>query len=131
MSNVQANDSVSSLSYGVYDFNKYGYVMAPPPKLNGGLYGGQPFASRSYGNNPVIMDTTHIMRNTMRSAGGLSETRMHLPDHTRGGNNLTDMSGLTQYSSTLNMICVPDTEIDAPVKIKPFERRVDADYATW
>ena len=34
---------MSQLNYGLYEFDKYGYMQPPPPKLNGGLYTGQPF----------------------------------------------------------------------------------------
>ena len=102
----------SSLNYGIYDFEKYGYMKPPQPKLNGGLYTGEEFNKDSdYGNVKVIADVDYLMYENLKSAKGPDEGRFHYPGSTRPGNNVQLMPGLVEYSNHHSIKCVSNKEV--------------------
>ena len=84
---------MSQLNYGLYEFEKYGYMEAPPPKLNGGLYTGEPF-NGAHGNYPVKPDAVYMTNENLRSANGPVEGLFHYPGNNRPGNNSQKMTGV-------------------------------------
>lgn len=61
----------------------------PPPKLNGGLYTGEPFRRDApWGNTPVVPDSVLLIRDTLRSAHPPpGVTNRQYPGDSRPGNN--------------------------------------------
>jgi hypothetical protein len=105
-------DSHTTLSFGIYDFDKYGYVTAPVPKLNGGLYSGEPFAEgASYASVPVVADVDNMMYHNLASANSVSEARLHYPSNNRPGNSMQEMPGLRRYSAKHNILCISDSQV--------------------
>jgi hypothetical protein len=103
---MSANNSYSTLSHGNYEFNNYGYIKPPQPKLNGGLYTGEPFYKNApYGNIPIMPDNDTMMaylRNGNVSGKGPYETGFFYPSNYRVGNNHQEMKGVSQYKDGLD-----------------------------
>ena len=52
----------STLQYGNYEFEKYGYTKVPEPKLNGGWFTGEKFnEGAGYGTVKVVPEIDYIM----------------------------------------------------------------------
>lgn len=128
----------SSLDYGVYDFSNYGYIMPPPPKLNGGLYTGTPFNNDAgYSTVKVIPDVDYMMNINLKSAKGVSEAQLHYPGNNRPGNSIQDMTGLQRYSNNNDILCISDSVInsmerpDEKVKrVMPYDLRTSS-HSLW
>ena len=103
---------MSRLNYGLYEFEKYGYMEAPPPKLNGGLYTGEPF-NGVHGNYPVKPDAVYMTNENLRSANGPVEGLFHYPGNNRPGNNSQKMTGVKQFSSNTNIQCLDDNTVNS------------------
>lgn len=102
----------STLNYGIYDFEKYGYTQAPKPKLNGGHYTGEPFAKNAeYATVQVIPDVDYMMYENLKSARGPDEGRFHYPGSVRPGNNFQKNPGVVDYSNKHNIKCVSNKAI--------------------
>lgn len=102
----------SSLNYGIYNFEKYGYMKPPKPRLNGGHYTGEEFKQDAkYGTVPVIADVDYLMYENLKSANGPDEARFHYPGEVRAGNNTQEMPGLVKYSNHHNIKCVSNKEV--------------------
>ena len=100
----------SSLEYGLYEFDKYGYMQAPKPKLNGGLYTGEPFKG-NYGNIPVSSDIGELVNENLRSSNGPVEGLFHIPGNIRPGNNEQKLPGYAKYSDKNNFKCLSSKAI--------------------
>lgn len=102
----------SSLNYGIYDFEKYGYMSVPQPKLNGGHYSGEKFhQDAEYATIPVKPDVDFMMSENLKSARGPDEGRFHYPGYTRPGNNSQQMPGVVTYSNQHNIKCISNKAI--------------------
>lgn len=102
----------SSLNYGLYDFDKHGYMKPKKPEKNGGLYTGEEFnRNKDYGNVPTINDVDYLMAHNLKSALGPDEGRFHYPGYTRPGNNYQENPGLKKYSNQHNIYCISNKEI--------------------
>lgn len=115
----------SSLNYGIYDFEKYGYMKPPQPKLNGGLYTGEEFKDDAeYGNVQVVADVDYLMYENLKSAKGPDEARFHYPGYVRPGNNIQLMPGIVDYSNHHNIKCVSNKEVlkskEEATKVEPY-----------
>jgi hypothetical protein len=115
----------SSLNYGIYDFEKYGYMKPPQPKLNGGLYTGEEFKDDAeYGNVQVVADVDYLMYENLKSAKGPDEARFHYPGSIRPGNNIQLMPGIVDYSNHHNIKCVSNKEVlkskEEATKVEPY-----------
>lgn len=92
----------SSLEYGNYDFKKYGYMKAPEPRVNGGLYTGKK-AVGDYVSIPVSSDIGILTNENLRSANGPVEGLFHYPGYNRPGNNSQETPGIVKYSNVHNI----------------------------
>ena len=102
----------STLQYGNYEFEKYGYTKAPKPRLNGGWFTGEKFAKDAeYGTVNVIPDVDYMMYENLKSARGPDEARFHYPGYTRPGNNSQEMPGVVKYSNKHNMKCISNKAV--------------------
>jgi len=102
----------STLQYGNYEFEKYGYTKVPKPKLNGGWFTGEKFnKDAEYGNVHVIPDIDYIMYENLKSARGPDESRFHYPGYTRPGNNKQETPGIVTYSNKHTMKCISNKHI--------------------
>ena len=102
----------SSLEYGNYNFQKYGYMKAPEPKVNGGLYTGEK-AVGDHANISVSSDIGTLTNNNLRSANGPVEGLFHYPGYNRPGNNSQKMTGVKQFSSNTNIQCLDDNTVNS------------------
>lgn len=102
----------STLQYGNYEFEKYGYAKVPEPKLNGGWFTGEKFNEDvGYGTVKVIPEVDYIMYENLKSARGPDEARFHYPGYTRPGNNKQESPGIVSYSNKHIMKCVSNEAI--------------------
>ena len=102
----------SSLNYGMYEFEKYGYMKPPKPRLNGGHYIGEEFEENAeYGTVPVVSDVGYMMFENLKSAKGPDESRFHYPGYTRPGNNVQEMPGVIKYSNNHNIKCISNKAV--------------------
>jgi hypothetical protein len=106
----------TNLAHAQYDSQKWGYMPAPPPSLNGGLYTGKPFDSDSpWRNFPVTPDAAVYTHINLRSAGPNPEAHYQYPGFTRPGNNLLMAPGMDFYNEDTHAIrCVTLSEKDTP-----------------
>lgn len=90
------------LQFGLYDFEKYGYMSTPTPSLNGGLYTGEEFHRNApHRNFPVSPDTTVYLNENLQNGNEVAPyeaTVMYPP--TRKGNSFVEWKGLTKYEGT-------------------------------
>lgn len=76
----------------------------PPPKLNGGLYSGEPFAKGApWGNVPVVPDAGYMIHYNLRSANPPTEALYQYPGYDRPGNNKANMIGVVPSRPEYNM----------------------------
>jgi hypothetical protein len=103
---------MSQLNYGLYEFDKYGYMQPPSPKLNGGLYTGEPFKG-PYGNYKVTPDAVYMTNQNLKTAKGPTEGLFHYPGNNRPGNNSQNMTGVKQFSNNTNIQCLDDNIVNS------------------
>jgi len=105
----------TALQHADYNFESYGYIPPPAPKLNGGLYTGKPFDPNCpWGNVPVTADTAYMTHVNLRSANPPKEALYQYAGHTRMGNNYLQTPGVNRYSESNSILCVTVSEDDAP-----------------
>ena len=93
------------MKFSPYDYPTY--VPPPAPKLNGGLYTGEPFAKDApWGNVPVIADIDYMVHYNLRSANPPIEALYQYPGTVRPGNNWQQMTGLGKPNG-YDFICTP------------------------
>lgn len=87
--------------------NSGSYVPPPLPKLNGGLYTGEPFKEGApWATVPVVPDIDYMIHYNLRSANPPIQALFQYPGTNRPGNNYQAMSGLAQ-SKEYNFTCTP------------------------
>lgn len=101
---------MSTLQFSDYEFEKYGYMKAPQPKLNGGLYSGEAF-NGAHGNISVIADGEYMNTQNLKSANGPIEGLFHYPGYTRPGNNKQELPGTKQYSNIHSFRCLSNKHL--------------------
>ena len=101
---------MTSLQFSDYEFEKYGYMKAPQPKLNGGLYSGEAF-NGAHGNVPVMADGEYMTTKNLKSANPPTEGLYHYPGYTRPGNNKQELPGTKQYSNIHSFRCLSNKEL--------------------
>ena len=70
--------------------------VPPPPKVNGGLYTGEPFAKNApWGNIHIPPTTHHYINEGLRSANPPPGAITQYPHYVRPGNNWQEMRGIT------------------------------------
>ena len=100
---------MSGLKFSPYEYTLY--VPPPPPKLNGGLYTGEPFKEGApWANVPVIADIDYMIHHNLRSANPPIEALFQYPGQVRPGNNYQAMTGLAKPNG-YDMICAPCIEV--------------------
>lgn len=93
------------MSFAPYFYDTY--VPPPKPKLNGGLYTGEPFHKNApWGNVPVTPDIEYMINTNLRSANPPIEALFQYPGTTRIGNNHQSYHGLAR-PKTHNFTCAP------------------------
>jgi hypothetical protein len=101
---------MSTLQFSDYEFEKYGYMKAPEPKLNGGLYSGEAFNGK-HGNVKVLADGEYMTTKNLKSANPPTEGLYHYPGYTRPGNNKQELPGTKQYSNIHSFRCLSNKEL--------------------
>jgi hypothetical protein len=76
----------------------------PGPKLNGGLYTGQPFQG-NWGNVPVKPDTVYLNNQNLRSANPPNEALVQYGDIIRPGNSVPEFVNIHKFSDKHNIVC--------------------------
>ena len=108
-----------SLQYSDYQFEKYGYMKAPEPKLNGGLYTGEKFDG-IHGNVSVKADGEYLTSKNLKSANPPLEARYHTIGYTRPGNNKQELPGTKQYSNVHSFRCLSNkliSKLEEPSRV--------------
>tara|TARA_B110000259_G_scaffold188082_1_gene244838 strand:+ start:94 stop:480 length:387 start_codon:yes stop_codon:yes gene_type:complete len=124
----------SSLQYGNYEFEKYGYSKVPTPKLNGGWFTGEKFNENlGHGTVKVVPEIDYIMYENLKSARGVDESRFHYPGYTRPGNNKQENSGVVKYSNKHNMKCISNKAIRKSIQemmddLQPYDPNTKYNY---
>lgn len=82
------------MQFAPFEHNK-SYTPPPKPKLNGGLYTGEPFREGApWGNVPVVADIDYMIHYNLRSANPPIQALYQYPGTIRPGNNFQAMTGL-------------------------------------
>ena len=90
--------------YAAYDSTHP--VPPPMPKLNGGLYTGEPFAKDApYANVPVIPDAGYMTHHNLASANPPPEASTQYPGGPRPGNNFQPMPGIEKLTGPYSLWC--------------------------
>lgn len=93
------------MKFSPYQYDSF--VPPPQPKLNGGLYTGEPFAEGApWANVPVVADIDYMIHHNLRSANPPIEALFQYPGTVRPGNNFQAMSGLGKPKD-YDFICTP------------------------
>lgn len=93
------------MNFAPYDYAHY--VPPPKPKLNGGLYTGEPFAKgAAWANVPVVPDIDYMIHQNLRSANPPLEALFHYPGTVRPGNNYQRMTGISKVED-YDFLCSP------------------------
>jgi hypothetical protein len=96
---------INKMQFSSYEYDTY--VKPPEPKLNGGLYTGEPFAKDApWANVPVIADIDYMTHYNLRSANPPIEALFQYPGTVRPGNNFQNMTGLAKPSG-YDFLCTP------------------------
>ena len=86
---------------------------APPPKYNGGLYTGPPFAG-PWGNIPVTPTASNITHNNLQSAEPPPGAKNQYPGSNRLGNNYNAMPDVNWFQSPrqakTRLMCTPSKQ---------------------
>lgn len=91
--------------FSPYQYSEY--VPPPKPKLNGGLYTGEPFAKDApWANVPVIADIDYMIHYNLRSANPPIEALYQYPGTVRPGNNSQNMTGIGKPRD-YDFLCAP------------------------
>lgn len=106
---------LGKLQFSYYDFEKVGYMPAPKPSLNGGLYTGEPFRQGAeWANIPVTPDATVYINKNLRNGNNPPPTADIQFPSTRQGNSYVDWPNVSQYQGTeknwgpyKNIFCTP------------------------
>jgi hypothetical protein len=81
-------------------------VPPPAPKLNGGLYTGQPFAPDApYANVPVVPDAGYLTHYNLQSAEPPEDARTQYPGWERPGNNHQPVPGVVKADGPYAIWC--------------------------
>lgn len=97
----------------------------PPPKLNGGLYTGEPFKG-PWGNVHVTPDVDYMTHVNLKTANPPIEALMHYPGGPRPGNNSQKMPGVALKPIATAGIACQTTPCPAPLSASPW-----AKFAAW
>ena len=84
------------MSYSYIPEDQLGPVPPPKPALNGGLYGGAPFAG-PWGNVQVTPDVDYMISQNLKSANPPPHATTQYPGNVRPGNNMQQMPGVAVY----------------------------------
>ncbi len=88
MNNNKFFKSNGSIGWSEYNFDETNYSQIPPPKINGGLYTGEPFKKDApYRNFDVIPDEGYLTTVNLQSADPPPGAKNQFT-YTRPGNNL-------------------------------------------
>jgi hypothetical protein len=105
--------SEESKDQGEYLFEKFGYMKAPEPSKNGGLYTGEAFAEgATYGDVKVIPDAFYMNNVTLASANPPPGAMQQAVHQSRPGNNQQHVSNYDTYRS---IYCQPTVKLNTPV----------------
>ena len=89
----------------------YAYISSKPidipkPRLNGGLYTGEPFKTGApWANVPVIPDAGYMTNFNLRSANPPAAALFQYPGNIRPGNNHQTIPGVQVLSSEHALVC--------------------------
>lgn len=85
--------------------------MIPEPKLNGGLYTGEPFYKNApWANVPCIPDVDYMTHVNLRSANPPPGAIYQYPGNVRPGNNYQKMPGIEKRSK-IAQACISDDDV--------------------
>lgn len=113
----------SSLDYGNYEFEKYGYMPPSKPMHNGGWYSGESFAlGAPYATVATVADTEPLMTDTIRIGNQVNEAHFHRSGERPGNNyvkrDATYYSRITPKNTTP---CLTNSAIQKQNPIKPYD----------
>jgi len=108
-------NSKNSISLEDVERKQLPFVPPPQPKLNGGLYTGEPFQKGApWANVPVIADVDYMTHINLQSANPPPQALYQYPGNVRPGNNFQHNTGLKQYEGDrgfegkpYNFKCIP------------------------
>lgn len=81
-------------------------VDIPKPKLNGGLYTGEPFREGApWANVPIVPDAGYMTNVALRSANPPEAALTQYPGNNRPGNNYQSMPGVQAMSDHHGILC--------------------------
>ena len=87
----------------------------PPPPMNGGLYTGEPFASRAWANVPINPDAGSMVHDSLKLGNSAMpyDAKYQYVAYPRPGNSEPTMPGLV-YNEYLNMSFIPCENAPCP-----------------
>jgi hypothetical protein len=81
-------------------------IEIPGPKLNGGLYTGEPFLPGApWANVPVVPETGYMIHTNLRSANPPHQALTQYPGNNRPGNNHQNMPGVQIAANRYGIMC--------------------------
>jgi hypothetical protein len=96
--------------------------MIPQPKLNGGLYTGEPFYKDApWANVPVVPDVDYMTNVNLRSANPPPGAIFQYPGNVRPGNNYQKMPGVEKVTKLAQACVSPDVCGKKDYEIKGFD----------
>lgn len=104
-----------SSKYAEYRGSQSSMNRIPPPPMNGGLYTGQPFASKAWANVPINPDAGSMVHDSLKIGNATVpyEAQYQYVSHPRSGNSEPTMPGLI-YNEYLNMSFIPCENAPCP-----------------
>ena len=97
-------------------------MSIPPPKLNGGLYTGEPFEENApWANVPVIPDVDYMTFVNLRSANPPPGAILQYPGYERKGNNYQSMPGV-KFEPKLAQSCIDPTLCGKANHVLPYDK---------
>lgn len=97
--------------FAAYDSSKP--IPPPMPKLNGGLYTGEPFAKDApYANVPVLADAGYMTHYNLASALPPPDATLQYPGGPRPGNNFQPMPSIEKAPGPYGLWCASGPCLD-------------------
>jgi len=101
-------------------------MTIPHPKLNGGLYTGEPFTKDApWANVPVVPDVDYMTNINLKTANPPPGAIYQYPGHNRPGNNEQNMPGVVKVAR-LAQACIQPS-LCGKTEYEP----LDGSYSKW
>jgi hypothetical protein len=113
---VSPNFASSTLEYGNYEFEKYGYTPIPSYSINGGRLSGIQYSSNLPWSNKNVSYEENIQRfNYINGLNNINETPtealFQYSGNIRPGNHYQNMPGVVNPSNKHSMQCIDNNKI--------------------